>query len=124
MTHEEIQQEINKLDNLKQLCDETETKISSEQDNETLLNLLEEEYKLTQKSKKEILKLTEGRKKGKIVTKAEENRLNDILFGHCMIIGINHKDKESGEFIGFEMLKNKIAQKKSQLGRKLETAQA
>lgn len=120
MSNEMIQNDIQKLDELKSLCDETEIKVVGEQNDSNLLSVLDEEYKLTKKVKSEILKLVEGTKKGKSISKSEENRLKEILFGHCMICGVNYTEKDSDEFVGFDTLRHRISQKKNQLNRKLK----
>ena len=64
--------------------------------------------------------LVEGKKKGKSISKSEENRLKEILFGHCMINGVNYTEKNSNDFVGFDTLRHRISQKKNQLNRKIK----
>ena len=64
--------------------------------------------------------MVEGSKKGKSISKSEENRLKEILFSHCMICGVNYTEKDSTDFVGFDTLRHRISQKKNQLNRKLK----
>lgn len=118
MTKEEIQSDISKLDEIKAMIDAVTT-ADDIQDDTNLVALLESEYKLSAKAKKEILSIVNGKKPKAKSSKSSNKREERNICGDCVKVGVNYED-ENGKFVGYETLKKRIAQKKNQLTNKLK----
>lgn len=104
-----------KLDKLKELCDYTEKQLSSEQNDDNLVGLLNSEYKLSKPSLKSIIELVSGKKQSSKISNTEKKELMLDLEGNCILCRVNFYDKDKITFVGFEKLRHRISQKKNGL---------
>ncbi|KIM11566.1 MAG: hypothetical protein KU37_05010 [Sulfuricurvum sp. PC08-66] len=119
MQKTEIQNDLEKLNQIKEMIDETQGTTSNTQDDSALVAFLESNYKLTAKAMKTILAAVEGKKPTTKEPKGSNKRTQRDICGECIKVGVNFNDKE-GKFVGFDTLKQRIAQKKNQLSMKLK----
>jgi len=106
----------NELDILKQLCDDTEKKINGVQNDDSLMIFLDSEYpKMTVNAKKTILKAVKGKKPATKLVGEEKKHLMNQLIASAFINDLNPIDTKSAKFVGFEVLRKRIAQKKNGL---------
>ena len=108
MISKEIKQSIKKLQTLKDQVIDAEVKIIGYQDNEKLLKILNEEYKIFSPTRNQILALLDGKK---LLTKVDNNIKKELEFsikGNCFLSGINPLDK-TGQLLPFNKLIAKIS---------------
>ena len=99
---------VKKLQELKDEVIDAEVKIIGYQDNEKLLKILNEEYKIFSPTKNQILALLDGKKP---LTKVDNNIKKELEFsikGNCFLKGINPLDK-TGQLLPFNKLIAKIS---------------
>jgi hypothetical protein len=108
MINKETKQIIKKLQVLKDQVIDAEVKIIGYQDNEKLLKILDEEYKIFSPTKNQILSLLDGKKP---LTKVDNNTKKELEFsikGNCFLSGIDPLDK-TGQLLPFNKLIAKIS---------------
>lgn len=107
---------MNELDKLKKLCDDTESKINGTQDDNALLAFLDGEYpKITAGAKKAVLKAVKGKKSATKLLGEEKRNLMNQLIASAFINDLNPIDAKTAKFVGFEILRKRIASKKNSL---------
>jgi len=105
---------VKKLQELKDQVVDAEVKIIGYQDNENLLKVLDEEYKIFSPVRNQILALLDGKK---ALTKVDNNTKKELEFsikGNCFLNGINPLDK-TGQLLAFNKLIAKISKEINQL---------
>lgn len=119
MTTEVIHNDINALDKIKEMIDAISSIEGGNQNDDALVSLLDAEYSLSTKAKKDILAIVKGKKPTAKVAKTDTKREQKNIFGECIKVDVNYNDKD-GKFVGYDVLKKRIAQKKNQLSNKLK----
>lgn len=107
---------IQKLDELKTLCDETEKKYNGIQNDDSLVEFIKNEYpKMSVNGLKTILKAVKGKKEKTKPSTEERSEMINYLMGMSHFSGINPNAPKSNKFVGFDGLRKRIAQKKNGL---------
>lgn len=105
---------MNELDKLKKLCDDTESKINGSQDDSALLAFLDSEYpKITVGAKNAVIKAVKGKKPATKLVGEEKRSLMNQLVASAFINDLNPIDAKTAKFVGFEILRKRIASKKN-----------
>lgn len=120
MTKQDIQNDIHRLDEIKVMVDAIVTTEDGNQNDDALVSVLDSEYKLSAKTKKDILALVSGKKLKVKVESTNTKREQQNICGECFKVGVNFNGKDGKGFVGYEVLKKRIAQKKNQLSNKLK----
>ena len=115
MATDDLKEKFEALDNLKELCDETEKQITGSQNDDNLIEFLKDEYpKLSKLAIQKILRLVKGKKESSKVSGSEKKSLENQLIGQSFINDVNPMN-DKGKFVGYSTLKHRISQKKSNL---------
>lgn len=126
MDKAKIEFEIQQLTELQSICKQISDIESFKQNNDSLIDVLKKEYKLTAEETSTITSLVEGkRKKAK---KDKESKTDDIetlkkkFTSYCTLLDLNPNNK-SGEFLGYTNVGNKCSNKKSILKKKINQSE-
>lgn len=105
---------IEELENLNNLCNQALEAFKSEQDDSSLINILQSEYKLTKRDMNAILKVVDA-KKGASNSDKNESEWERKLIGTAIIADVNPYLPKSTTFCGIKKLKQRTAAKKIKL---------
>ena len=114
MINKDKKQQIKKLQSLKEQVIDAEVKIIGYQDNDKLLKILDEEYKIFSPVQNQILALLDGKKPLTKVDNNTKKKLEFSLKGNCFLNSINPLDK-TGQLLPFSKLIAKISKEINEL---------
>lgn len=123
MDKAKIEFEIQQLTDLQKICNLLKDDDSFKQNNQKLLDLLKEQYKLSAEDVSAITTIVEGKAKTtKQAKPVDKESLQKKFESYCTLLDINLK-KRNGEILGYAEVSTKCSNKKSLLKKKLDEQQ-
>lgn len=126
MDKAKIEFEIQQLTDLQNICNQLKADESFKQNNQKLLDVLKEQYKLSAEDVSAITAVVEGKAKATKQAKADKpvdkKTLQKKFDSYCILLDISLK-KRNGEILGYTEVSIKCSNKKSLLKKKLDEQQ-